>query len=298
MKGPIVSQRRTLILIAAISVGAIAAFLVWNYVNGIDQRASNNAVQVPVYLVKVQIARGTYGSEVNNKNAIKQEKIPRKFLPPNAITSPDEISQKVAVNNLVPNQIVVSDMFASPDVAQASFGDRLEKIHKADQTAITISTDKIRGVAGLLQPGDYVNIMLTQVVQLDDKGKPVGVPTGASKDEVLFAQQARYLYEKVKILAVGQTPVLQPGETAKAASADGADATAAPANGQDSGFITFIVPAEAAQYIASVAPESIYLTLVARDFKPVQTGPIDLKAPLPAEDPGQLTPYGSAGDKK
>ena len=286
------SQRRTLILVAAVAVGAVAAFLVWNYVNGIDQRASDNAVQVPVYLVRVQIQKGTYGSEVNAKNAIKQERIPRKLLPPNAITNPDEIKQKVAVNNLVANQIVVSDMFASPDVAQASFGDRLEKIHKGDQTAITVSIDKIHGVAGLLQPGDYVNIMVTQPVAAAG-----AKATTVTKPELL-TKQARYLLEKVKILAVGQTPVLQPGETAKAASADGSTADAAPPSGQDSGFITFIVPPKSAQYLASVDADSIYLTLVARDYKPVRLDPLDLKVPLPAEDDSQLTPYGPTGDKK
>ena len=42
-RGPPVSSRRTLILIAALVIGALAAFLVFNYVNGADDRAQDNA---------------------------------------------------------------------------------------------------------------------------------------------------------------------------------------------------------------------------------------------------------------
>lgn len=46
------SQRRTLILVAAIAIGALASFLVWNYVNNIQDTAYNDAARVPVYLVR------------------------------------------------------------------------------------------------------------------------------------------------------------------------------------------------------------------------------------------------------
>ncbi len=63
------------------------------------------------------------------------------------------------------NQIVTTDMFADPSVVQSTFSDRLEKINDEDQVAMTISVDQIRGVAGLLQPGDFVNIMATDVCE-------------------------------------------------------------------------------------------------------------------------------------
>ncbi|MFM9709663.1 hypothetical protein ACKI2E_43065, partial [Streptomyces galilaeus] len=87
-----------------------------------------------------------------------QDQIPKKFYPPNAIHDPADITSKVAVNDLAVNQVVTSDMFADPATVSSSFSDRLEKINDEDQVAITISVDTIHGVAGLLQPGDYVNI--------------------------------------------------------------------------------------------------------------------------------------------
>ena len=44
------SSRRTLILLGAIAVGVIAALLLFNYVQGIEDRANNNAKRVDVYV--------------------------------------------------------------------------------------------------------------------------------------------------------------------------------------------------------------------------------------------------------
>lgn len=281
------SQRRTLILVAAIAIGALASFLVWNYVNGVQDEAFNNAEQVPVYLVKESIPRGTPGLDA--AQMIVKENIPRKFKPSNAITSIEDISGKVAVSDLVPNQVVVSDMFvdASDPLARATFAERLTKVGGSkdkpaeDQVAISINVDSVHGVAGLIQPGDYVNIMMA----------PRSSADGAStKNGTTF--DARYLYQKAIVLAVGQNAVPQAGAAASATPSEDPNA-AQPEN--NAGLITLMVPAKAAQYIASVEPSLIYLTLVARDYKPETQAPIDNGAPLPAEDGSQLTPYGADG---
>jgi hypothetical protein len=116
-----------------------------------------------------------------------------------------------------------------------------------------------------------------------------GQPTTENGTGEVFAQPARVLYQKVQILAVGQTRKLEPGETA-ATNADGTPAAAA-----TSGLITFVVPADAAQRIASVDPAGFYLTLVAKDYQPEALGPLDTSEVLPAEDSGRLTPYGPDG---
>lgn len=280
------SQRRTLILVAAIAIGALSSFLVWNYVNGVQDEAFSNAEQVPVYLVKETIARGTDGRSATAY--IAKESIPRKFKPANAIASLDDITGKVARNDLVPNQVVVSDMFvdASDPSARATFSERLNRIRNEDQVAVSISVDTIRGVAGLIQPGDFVNIMVTPATQVVSDST-----TGPAPGASLFGQTARYLYQKAEVLAVGQDALPQAGETATAAAADGA----APAETTNRGLITLIVPTKAAQYIASVTPGQIYLVLVAADYKPVPQDQIDPNAAIPADDPAKLTPYGPKG---
>ena len=88
---------------------------------------------------------------------------------------------------------------------------------------------------------------------------------------------------------MGQTRKLEPGETA-ATNPDGT-----PADTGSSGLITFVVPADAAQKIASVSGGDIYMSLVAKDYQPTAIAPIDVNAPLPGETADQLTPYGPEG---
>lgn len=291
-------SRRTLITIAAVAVGAIAVVLIYGYVGSVRDEAFGDAERVKVFTVKTTVPQGTYGEEAAEKKLIIEDEIPKEFLPSNSIRNFDDIAGKVAVGELAVNQIVTVDMFADPSVVQSTFSDRLEKIDGKDQVAVSISVDQVRGVAGLLQPGDFINIMATDICEGGLVAGAGGGPEGAEGgnpceglDDVLFGKQARYIYQKAQVLAVGQTPVAVPGEVASAA--EGEEVTAEETG--DTGLITFIVPAKAAQYIASLPPENIYLSLVSRDYKPVPQTPIDLTDPLPAEDPNVLTPYGPKG---
>jgi Flp pilus assembly protein CpaB len=295
-----VSSRRTLILIAAIVIGALAAFLVYGYVSGVQDKAYDDAARLNVFVVKQTIKKGTYGEEATAAKFIVKDQIPKKFYPPNAIQDPADIGGKVAVNDLAVNQVVTTDMFADPATVSSSFSDRLEKINDEDQVAVTISVDQIHGVAGLLQPGDYVNIMATDICE---GGKVSDAPEGGEGGEggasgetctagdVLFGKQARYVFQKAQILAIDKTPVAQAGEVSATQEGEATpDQTIS-----NSGLLTLILPTKAAQYVASIPADRIYLTLVSRDYKPKPQSPIDPSAPLPAEDPSVLTPYGPDG---
>jgi Flp pilus assembly protein CpaB len=290
-----VSQRRTLILIAAIAIGALASFLVWNYVGGIQDQAYNDAERVKVFLVKAPIPRGTSGQAA--APSIVEESIPKKFKPANAIVSLDDISGRVAKGDLVANQVVVADMFveASDPEAALSFADNLIKIQNKDQTTFTMNVDAVRGVNGLIVPGDYVNVM----VQSFSESVP-GAETADGEQGTVSAEQARFLYQKVQVLAVDYMTVgdanaaAAEGDPAAAEGGDGA--AAAPAAPIQKGLITLIVPPEAAQTLLSVPAGNIYLTLVSKDYEPKPTGEIDLSQ-LPSDNPKILTPYGPDGAK-
>jgi hypothetical protein len=116
-----------------------------------------------------------------------------------------------------------------------------------------------------------------------------GTPAGEQGSADVFTLPSRYLFQKVQILAIGQTRKLEPGETA-ATNADGT-----PVSSTTSGLLTFALPALAAQQIASVNGGSFYLTLVPKDYQPEPLPALDVNAPLPGETADQLTPYGPDG---
>jgi len=268
-----------MILIAAIAVGLLAAFLVFNYVQGADDRANQDAQRVDVFVIEGDIARGLSGTQAFEQGLIVEDQIPQEFLPPTAITDPADIDGQVALNNLAPNQVLVQGMFVDPADAQVGFSELLEE----GRVAVTVSLDQVRGVAGLLVPGDRVNMLVT---------------ASQEGDTSPLAQNARYLFQDVEVLAVGTEAAAQPGENITE-TAEGEEAPVEEETG-DTGLITFSVPPEAAQLIASVPVGSLYLNLVPEDYEPSPLSELDIAAllednALPGEQGDELTPYGPDG---
>ncbi len=271
-----------MILIAAIAVGCIAAFVVLNYVSGVEDRANGDAERVPVLVVRADIPQGVPGEQAMAEGLIVEDEIAREFLPATRITDPDQISGKVALNNLAANQVLVDGMFVDPTTSSIGFGQRLEENH----VAYTISVDSANAVAGLLVPGDLVDIFMST-----EPGDGTVVNTS---DNDLYGRDSRLLYHQVRILAIGTQAAPQPGEQAAADDA----AAAAPVS---SGLITLDLPVEAAQLIAS-QPGILSLALTGPDYQALPIPRIDLSEvdDLPGETDsrtrfGTLTPYGPDG---
>jgi pilus assembly protein CpaB len=127
-------------------------------------------------------------------------------------------------------------MFVEPRVAQVTAAQRVP----AGNVAVTVSTDQVHGVAGLLVPGDKVNVM----VNIDDV--------------------QHVLLQNVPILFIGSQGAPQAGDTGEVTN-PGSD------------LITFAVPQLDATRIAyaSSQPGGLYLALVPPDNQPVQAPPIN-----------------------
>lgn len=244
-------SKRTLVLLAALVVGVVAAGALYFYVNGIENRAYKGTQPVLVWVVKQDIPAGTPGAAA--QSFIGQKKVPLDVRPATAITDPSTIVGKVAKINLVAGQVVVADMFAEQtDVLQSTFADRLGP----GRVAVTVSVDQVHGVSGLLQPGDRVTMMvvLTGAEAAAASGDSTtttvkGAPSGADLGQI------RFLYQNVEILAVGTNigTASPAGNTAVTASS--------------SGLITLAVSSEAAARIA-LAGSQLYLALEPKNYTP------------------------------
>ncbi|HEY3241059.1 MAG TPA: Flp pilus assembly protein CpaB [Acidimicrobiia bacterium] len=248
-------NRRVLILVIAVALAGLTALLTFNYANTADERANKGAQLVQAYVVKKDIPKGTAGSKALDDEYIGQEKIPRKFLPANAITDPQKLRTQVAVSNLSAGLPLVTGNFASPQVAQESFSGMLQ----AGEQAVTLAVSDIEGVARLIAPDDRVNLMLTT-----DKPAAPGQPGGG--------KETQYVLQRVKVLAVGNATMLQPGQ----APADVAPQQAGVAKTVDSSLMTFAVPAlDAEKLVHASQIGAIHLTLVPKDFTPAPVPPVN-----------------------
>ncbi|HEV3365127.1 MAG TPA: Flp pilus assembly protein CpaB [Acidimicrobiia bacterium] len=247
-------NRRVLILVIAVALAGLTAFLTFNYANTADERAFDGAELVKVYMVKKDIPKGMPGEKALDEGYIGQESIPRKFFPAKAITNPQSLRGQVAMAGLSTGVPIVEGSFVEPRLAQESFAQRLGK----DKQAVTLAVSDVEGVARLVVPGDRVNLMLTT----DKPGAP-GQTAG---------KETQFVLQNIEVLAVGNSTTLQPGETAVQPQS----VQAGQAKTVDSGLMTFAVPGiDAERVVHASHVGSIHLTLLPPDYSPAPVAPVN-----------------------
>lgn len=223
---------RTVIVIAAVVAGVLAATASSAFLSGSDRRAYKGATLVRVYKVTKDVPKGFSGDDAITSEKVKASSIPQEFRPGTALTDINALRGKVALTNLSANQVLVDGMFVDPRVAQVTAAQRIP----SGQVAVTLTFDQVHAVAGLLVPGDKVNIMIND----------------AGAEHTLF--------QNVNILYIGSTAAPQAGDTA---------AVAAPTAGGN--LITFAVPQDGANRLveaSNIPGNAMHLALVPPDYKP------------------------------
>ena len=290
------SSRRTVILIVALVVGAVAAFGLLNYVRNVEGSVYDNAEPEEVWVVRLPIPKGTTAEQVLDQNMIVKSEIPASFIPATAIVDPNtELAGLVAVADLPVNAPLVTGNFVLPNIVNTGITDRLEE---KGMVTVTLSVDQVRGVAYQIEPGDYVNILDVEGLDQEegpDGEEPVGDPIALGGElaaygvdgSATYDQLARYVYQRAEVLAIDRALTPDLGETT--------DETAEPA-ARNSGLITLAVTPEAVQLLLSVNLNDLYLSLVPPNYEPYPLPPIDYSNQvLPGEDAERLTPYGPTG---
>lgn len=289
------SSRRTIILIGAIVVGVLAAFATLRYVSGVEDQANENAKQVPILVATDTIPEGMSVAEASSLGLIAQAEIPQSNVPVDAVDSTDQLGNKIAVVDISARTPITNSLWITQDEAFVTNAERIPE----GMVAISVSVDQVRGVAGLIVPGDKVNLMVTGQA---NTGEEAAAAAGAGTASGVLTRPAYTVYQGVEVLFVGQNAAVATAQ--QGAEAEGAEAEESNQLVQGgSNLLTLSVPQEAAEVVASVDSASIYLTLVPPDyvFEPVVPGPPTFNlenqpaVPLPAAVPEELTPYGPDG---
>ena len=276
------SSRRTLILIGAVVIGGLAAFLTMNYVKGVENENAAKNQLVDVLVAKGPIPKGTSADAALAAQQITVDKRRQADLPAQAVRRNAEIAEQVASVDLGGGEIITSNMFVADSDLTGSKSTSLDK----GNVAITISVDDAAGVAGLVQPGDSVNI-LAGVQPEKGEGEGDGEGIGGGAGGYILQTPAVYAFQNVKVLAVGQSlgvPVAQ--------GAEGEAAEQAPQ--QSSGLITVQLPPEQAVLLAGIRSSSLYLTLNRPDYELVPIPFQPIVPTLPGETGTSAYPDASA----
>ncbi|MEX0768415.1 MAG: Flp pilus assembly protein CpaB [Microthrixaceae bacterium] len=289
-----------MILIGAIVIGGLAAFLTLNYVKGVEGESAEKNQMVTVLVAASPLAKGSAADEALASQAIRTAQRRRSELPASAVLRPEDISGQVAAVDFGGGEVITSAMFLTVQDLTGSKGGTID----AGNVAITIMVEPDAGVAGLVQPGDSINIMALGPVAAGTDGATTAALSKASSDPAApwtLGQPYVYAFQDVKVLGVGKnlgTPV------AAAEVAPGAEPAAAAPPAADSNLITVQIPAAQAPLLISLRAAGLYLTLNRPDYEPspmpfISSLPSfsgeDGRSPYPAASAETAAAAGAAG---
>jgi pilus assembly protein CpaB len=238
-------SRRTIALVLAVALAALATIALISYIKGIEDRVNAENVVVDVFVAKQDIAAGVTGDTAAQQGLIERTTVPAKVRPEGAITSLEQISGHLAAVTIFKDEIIVSQRFVAPGQGVKNVLPILE-----GKQAVSIAVSGAPAVGGFVQPGDQVSL----IVQTLNR-RPGGLPVvGAGAGSIV-----KYVMQKLDVIAVGSRIVsstVAPGTAAEAPA----------------GIFTFAVtPAQAEQLVFAALNTTMYFTLLPADSKPVVT---------------------------
>jgi pilus assembly protein CpaB len=200
-------------IIISILFGILAWVFVWLYLTTRERELLQIADSRPVVVAATDILPGTAIEE----NMIAETEVPLKFVQPSAFTSArDAVGQIPAVPIQEGSQITGTSM--------TGVGRSLATKIPRGQRAVAIAVTDVTGVASLIRPSNYVDILATL---------KMGSGLGASDQRTVVAT----LFQNVLVLAVGNDT----GEVAQRAPTEGDTIAALSNQNRDQRFTTVTV---------------------------------------------------------
>jgi pilus assembly protein CpaB len=180
-----IDVRPTLPLILSIALGTAAVLMVRNYITG-----ENNAMNKGLEPVRIVVARRNIpANEPLEVEWVAARAVPKKFVHANAIY-PEEV-------DLIISRELVYPIRAGDPILWMDFkgGERyrgFSTMIKESERAMTVRVDEMSTIAGLIQPGDHIDMLGTFK------------RTSDSRDSRNELETTITLLQNVVVLAIGQ----------------------------------------------------------------------------------------------
>jgi Flp pilus assembly protein CpaB len=139
----------------AVALAALAAILTSVYVVNYKRHVQNGEDKIPVYVAAKDIPAGTSGAEVVDQHMLKKVTVPKKAIVAGAISSPEQLSQYIATQDVYEGEQVSTRRFAPPKEQ----GIRAQI--KGTQRAYQVEGDQHQLMAGTLKAGDHIDVVAT-----------------------------------------------------------------------------------------------------------------------------------------
>jgi pilus assembly protein CpaB len=285
--------RRAIVLLVALILAGLAAWAVWNYLQGIENEIEEGQEAVTVFRAVNAITEGTDGaillSDFNSGGQLLEAGTEeREDLPEGAITSEEQLNQilgsTVAAGPISANSVLVESQWTAITIDVTPLAEQIPE----GKQAIVISTDNVRGVNGFVNPGDRVNLIITLDIpedllpeELQGLATPAAPPAEgetATEEAVAVVTFTRYVLQGIPVLATGRDvradeDAPETVEVEPEAPVEGeADTTGAEEDtGNETIFTLEVTPEQAERIAYAFENGSMWLTLVPEDFVEVET---------------------------
>jgi pilus assembly protein CpaB len=143
------------ILIVAVILGGVAAFLAKSWLQSHSAHA-NAQKTVPVLVANDSLA---FGAPIGPKD-VREIDWPAQSSPEGAFANFAELTKsgrRITLSPFVRDEPIIASKVSAPD-QRASLSTVIEK----GKRAVTVAVDDVRGVAGFIFPGDFVDVALTR----------------------------------------------------------------------------------------------------------------------------------------
>jgi pilus assembly protein CpaB len=139
----------------AVALAALAAVLTSVYVVNYKRHVQHGEESVTVLVAARDIPAGTAGVDLIDQKMLQKETVPRKAVVAGAISSPDQLSQYIATQDVYEGEQVSTRRFAPPKEQ----GIRAQI--KGTQRAYELEGDGHQLLAGTLKANDHVDVVGT-----------------------------------------------------------------------------------------------------------------------------------------
>ncbi len=174
---------RVTILLIALMFGAFAAFLARSWLQSHSGQTAALKEEATIVVASKTLAFGTAISA----DDVRAAPWPAESKPEGAFTSVQDLlkdGRRIVLSPFVRDEPIVATKIGAPNQTAS-----LSTVIEGGKRAVTVAVDDVRGVAGFIFPGDFVDVVLTRTNNSND---------GAQN----FSEE---ILQHVKVLAIDQT---------------------------------------------------------------------------------------------
>lgn len=183
-------------LVVAVVLGVLSIVLIRQYVQKLQQDHQLSLMLKPAFVASRDLEIGTQIADDMIATADFPGQAMERMFGQSRITDKATIMGAKLTTKVIAGQVLTRDHFPANLVIQKSLRGKF----KNDYRAITVGIDPIRGVAGMLRPGDYIDIIATiQFSNADETaGPPMVVTRTILKNVLILATDDKLSPEDVR----------------------------------------------------------------------------------------------------